>query len=95
MPEIETVIHALGVGDFDVDGDADIAYAEMHQGADPDEVVVMLNLGGGDAWSKQVLSNDGSHDIVAGDIGGDGDLDIIGANHGGDKQALILWENRR
>jgi hypothetical protein len=92
-PEIETVVHALGAGDFNRDGKMDIAYAEMHQGEDPDEVALLLNLGGGDVWRKQVLSNDGSHDIAIGDIGGDGDLDIIGANHAGDKQALMLWEN--
>jgi hypothetical protein len=95
VPEIETVVHALAAGDFDLDGHVDLAYAEMHQGEDPDEVAVLLNLGGGDSWRKQVLSNDGSHDIVVGDIGADGDLDIVGANHAGDKQALMLWENLR
>lgn len=93
IPEIEAVIHSLGAGDLDRDGDSDIVIAEMHQGEDPDEVAVYLNLGKGRTWRKQVISTEGSHDIVVGDISGDGDLDIIGANHGGKRQALELWEN--
>lgn len=93
VPEIEAVIHSLGVGDLDRDGDSDIVIAEMHQGEDPDEVAVYLNLGKGRTWRKQVISTEGSHDIVVGDISGDGDLDIIGANHGGKRQVLELWEN--
>ena len=76
------------------DGDADIAYAEMHQGADPDEVVVFLNEARGESWHKQVLSNDGSHDIVLADFDQDGDLDIAGANHAG-THPLELWRNDR
>jgi hypothetical protein len=93
VPDIECVIHALHVADFNMDGHIDIAMAEMHQGEDPDEVTVHLNLGNGASWRKQLLSNNGSHDIVVGDIGGDGDLDIIGANHAGDAHPLELWEN--
>jgi hypothetical protein len=93
VPSIETVIHSLGVGDFDRDGRIDVAIAEMHQGADPDEVCIYLNRKGGKAWQKQLLSTRGSHDIVVDDIGGDGDLDIVGANHGGAFCALELWQN--
>ena len=93
VPSIETVIHSLGVGDFDRDGRVDVAIAEMHQGADPDEVCVYLNRKGGRAWQKQLLSTRGSHDIVVADIGGDGDLDIVGANHGGPFYPLELWRN--
>jgi hypothetical protein len=89
----ETVVHALVVGDMNNDGQPDIVIAEMHQGADPDEVRVYLNQGDGLKWTKQVISTTGSHDIVATDIGADGDLDIIGANHAGSLQAVQLWEN--
>ena len=93
VPKIESVIHSLGVGDLDGDGDIDVAIAEMHQGKDPDEVAVHLNLGKGKVWRKQVISTQGSHDIVVGDISGDGDLDIVGANHGGMFQPVELWQN--
>jgi hypothetical protein len=93
VPSIEAVIHSLAVGDFDGDGDDDVAMAEMHQGQDPDEVTVHLNLGGGATWHKQVISTDGSHDIIAADMGRDGDLDILGANHAGDSHPVELWRN--
>jgi hypothetical protein len=94
VEKIEAVIHSLALGDFDRNGHVDIAYAEMHQGADPDEVVVMLNEGRGAAWRKQVLSTRGSHDLLAVDIGNNGLLDLIGANHGGSYQTIELWCNR-
>jgi hypothetical protein len=95
VPSIECVIHSLGVGDFDGDGDMDLAIAEMHQGDDPDEVSILLNQGAGAAWRKQVLSTQGSHDIVVADIDNDADPDIIGANHAGRYHPLELWRNNR
>ncbi len=92
-PSVETVRHALGVGDMNNDGAPDIVTAEMHQGADPDEVLLYLNVSRGESWNRQVLSTKGSHDIVLTDIGADGDLDIVGANHGGEYQHVELWKN--
>jgi hypothetical protein len=34
---LEAVVHSLAAADFDRDGWMDLAFAEMHQGADPDE----------------------------------------------------------
>jgi hypothetical protein len=95
VPKIEAVIHSLGVGDFDGDGDMDVAIAEMHQGSDPDEVSVHFSGDHGKVWRKQVLSTKGSHDIVVADIDSDGDPDILGANHAGDRHPLELWINQR
>jgi hypothetical protein len=75
------------------DGRVDIVTAEMHQGADPDEVDVYLNLGRGDSWRKQILSTKGSHYVRIADIDGDGDPDLVGANHAGDYQPVEMWEN--
>jgi len=44
---IESVHHFVGVADFNNDGLADIASAEMQQGANPDEVKIYVNNGGG------------------------------------------------
>ncbi len=91
---IECVIHGLATADFNSDGACDIAISEMHQGDDPDEVVVLLNGNKGLSWNRQVLSTQGSHCIQAGDIGADGDVDLIGANWSGPYQPVELWENR-
>lgn len=92
IDSIESVVHALGVGDFDRDGDIDLSIAEMHQGRDPDEVSILINENRGRSWIKQVLSNRGSHDIAVVDIDNDGDVDLIGANHKS-PSPLELWRN--
>lgn len=56
-------------------------------------MTVHFNRDKGREWSRQLLSVDGSHDIVLGDIGADGDLDIIGANHSGNPHPVELWRN--
>ena len=88
---VECVIHGVEVGDFNQDGALDISYSEMHQGQDPDEVVVLINLGSGQGWDRTVLSTKGSHSIQVDDIDGDGSPDILGANWSGDYQPIELW----
>ena len=78
VDSIESVIHFVGLADFNLDGKEDIAYAEMKQGAYPHEVVVMLQ--GEDFWIKKVISTGGSHSMRITDIDGDGDPDLYGAN---------------
>ncbi len=91
---VESVHHFVGTGDFDGDGDLDVAAAEMHQGANPDEVKIFWNGGGGTGWAKQVLAATGSHSMRSADVDGDGDLDLFGANWSGTHQPVELWRNR-
>ncbi len=88
---VECVIHSLSLGDLDLNGSVDIAYAEMHQGEDPDEVVVLLNQQNGQSWRKQVISQKGSHGLRIADINNDGILDIFGANWSSDYQPIEAW----
>jgi hypothetical protein len=88
---IECVIHGVAVEDFNKDGMVDIAYSEMHQGVDPDEVVVLLNEENGGSWKKIVLSEKGSHSIEAADVDGDGFPDVFGANWSGEYQPIEIW----
>jgi hypothetical protein len=91
VDSIECVIHGVGVGDFNADSVMDMVYSEMHQGKDPDEVVVMINQRNGASWIKVVLSEKGSHSIEVADIDRDGYPDILGANWSGDFQPVELW----
>ncbi len=101
IADIETVCHFVGVADFDRDGRADIAVAEMTQGADPDEVFLLVNRGRrdpdgwADAWEKQVLSSAGSHSMRIVDVNADGWPDLFGANWSanGQEEDVKLWRN--
>ena len=95
VDSIECVIHGVGVGDFNGDNAMDVAYSEMHQGQDPDEVVVLINLDYGTSWGKIILSEKGSHSIEVADINGDGNPDILGANWSGDYQPVEIWFSRK
>jgi len=93
IPNIECVIHGLQTADMNGDGAIDVIYSEMHQGQDPDGVVIMFNHEKGAKWEKQVLSTRGSHYIQAGDADGDGDIDLMGANWSGEYQPVEVWLN--
>jgi hypothetical protein len=90
----EAVVHGTAVADFNNDGWPDLVAAEMHQGSDPDEVMVFLNQQKGMRWEKMVIATQGSHLIQAGDIDQDGDIDIMGANWSGSYQPVEVWVNQ-
>ena len=88
--------HALGVADMDGDRQLDIVVAKMHQATAPQDVSVYRNQGGGQGWTKQVISTRGSHNIVLVDVNRDGRMDIFGANWNNKAPtggALELWIN--
>ena len=87
---VESVHHFAGAGDFDRDGDMDIVSAEMEQGGDPDEVKVYRNDGG--AFTKVVISGNGSHSMRVVDVDLDGDLDLFGANWESNQVDLFVNE---
>lgn len=91
VPEIETVIHFIGGADFNNDGKADIVYAEMTQGADPDDVAILYNLGE-NKWEKRTISTGGSHSMRITDIDNDGDQDLFGANWNDNN--VKIWTNK-
>lgn len=90
---LEAVVHSLAAADFDRDGRMDLAFAEMHQGADPDEVGVLLNRGSDHPWEKVVVSTTGSHGLQVLDVDGDGAPDLFGANWSGPRRSVQLWHN--
>lgn len=93
-PEVESVYHSLQVQDMNGDGLLDFVTARMHQGVDPDEVMVYLNQGSGEAWTRQVISINGSHGLQVADVDGNGKPDIMGANWSGPYQSIELWLNK-
>ncbi len=88
---VEAVHHFAGIADFNNDGLTDVAAAEMHQGANPDEVKIYINDGDGLSWTKQVLATTGSHSMRLLDVENDGDIDLYGANWVGND--VELWQN--
>lgn len=93
-PDIETVHHSIAARDMNNDGSIDIVTAQMHQGEDPDEILVYWNRGKGANWEKKVIASTGSHSMRVADVDNDGDVDFFGANWSGDHQAIELWENQ-
>ena len=68
---------------------------KMHQGADPDEVVILFNHNKGESWKKQVLTQTGSHGLRVDDVNGDNALDILAPAWDNIKSFSILRNDAR
>jgi hypothetical protein len=88
---VESVHHFIGIGDFNRDGQNDIATARMQQGKHP-EIAVYLNNDHGRRWSKQVVSPTSSHSMRIVDADGDGRPDLYGADWN-QSTTIELWKN--
>lgn len=91
VPDIETVHHFVGVADFNLDGEPDVATAAMLQGTAPQEVAIHLNTGRGAGWTRQVIGTTGNHSMRIVDVDGSGRPGLFGANHQENK--VELWRN--
>jgi FG-GAP-like repeat len=89
-PDVESVHHFVGIGDFNNDRRQDIATAEMAQGQKK-EVRVYLNTAQGKKWISQVIATTASHSMRIADLDGDGLLDLYGANWR--SNVVELWRN--
>jgi hypothetical protein len=89
--QLESVLHFVGVADFNRDGAPDIATAEMEQGRDPDEICVYFQRGP-DRWRRTVVGTGGSHSMRIVDADWDGAKDLFGANWQGGE--VHVWLNR-
>ena len=88
---VETVMHSVVAGDFDLDGRPDLVAALMHQGIGPEDVALYRqNV---DDWAREVIGRYGSHSMKTADVDMDGDLDLLGANWTGDHTPIEMWLN--
>jgi hypothetical protein len=79
---VETVHHFVGIADFDLDGDFDVATALTHLGDNP-KIKLFLNLDGrGSFSSPQIIANTSSHSMKLVRVKGDRGTSLFGADYG-------------
>jgi hypothetical protein len=86
---------SLQIGDFNGDGQRDIAFAEQDQ-SPTRRVGVLYNVNGdGTRWKLQILALNGGHNIKAGILGHDHRPSILTARHGffGGANPLVVWRD--
>lgn len=87
---IDTAIkepHSLAVGDYDQDGDIDIASC----GFGSEEVGMYLNDGKGEFQHQVLDDQQQSYDLRNADMDGDGDMDLLNAGRG--SRNVVWYEN--
>ncbi|MBD1208387.1 MAG: VCBS repeat-containing protein [Ignavibacteria bacterium] len=86
-PVVGNSPRSITIGDFDGDGDLDIATANLVS----NNISVRLNMGSGTyAAAVNYPTGNGPLGIIAGDLDGDGDLDLATANAVGDNVSVRL-----
>lgn len=85
--------HSLALVDLDGDGWRDIVTAQMHIAVTGPVVAVYLNAGSATSFTRQVLANASSHNLVVGDLDGDGRPDLAGCNFIG-TPPVTAWMNQ-
>jgi hypothetical protein len=86
-PEVGSNPQSVTVGDFDKDGDIDLAVANFSS----DTVSILLNNGVGTFIQSSTLSvGSGPISVAAGDLDGDGDIDLAVANYGYNTISILL-----
>jgi hypothetical protein len=95
--KIASSVRKVALGDFDRDGDIDVAAAQH----DSYEVVVLLNKGDGTLVRTHTppvgtVGGGGphTHDIAVGDVNGDASLDILTTNANGNSLSVLLGDGR-
>ena len=85
---------ALALGDYDNDGDLDLAAVGTDRTPQPSARVYNNDGTGLFTWdTQQVLTGVSSASVAWGDYDGDGDLDLYLQGYDGDKRVAILYEN--
>lgn len=87
--------HTLQLGDVNNDGMLDVLAGQTNSTI-AKEVILFLNDGQGQSWTRQVVAQTGIHNGMLVDIGNDGKLDIFGSNYAASQAGEIsvdLWVN--
>lgn len=88
-PSDQPSFSALASGDFDLDGDLDLALSQFHSG----QVRLMWNDGSGYFPKAQQLAvGDRLTAIAAADLNEDGRLDLAALDENSGQLAVLLWE---
>ncbi|MGE0877797.1 MAG: FG-GAP repeat domain-containing protein [Acidimicrobiia bacterium] len=87
--------HNIQIADVDANGSVDVIAGEQDQSTQK-RIAVFYNDGHG-TFTRQVLSNDATHNIAIADAGDDGDIDLLTSPHGfyGAAHPLEVFINRR